>query len=303
MKQRIFRDMRALADPALAEFMKRFMRTGKGEYAEGDRFLGIKVPETRKVAERYSATIDLDTAAAVVRESPYNEERTLGLVLMTDLFERRTATAADRQAVFAAYMELAAANRINNWNLVDVSAPQIVGGTYLEKRTAAGRRPLRALAGHQSLWMRRIGVVGTLGLIRKGEIADTLAMCAQLLDDPEDLMHKACGWMLREVGKRDEAALRAFLDEHGGNMPRTMLRYAIERLPEADRQAYLSAPSTKLRRRGKRARDDAPTAEPAEAAVVAVEAAVEVPAAQAAVVSARVNARLMRKVKGVKWRK
>lgn len=166
--------------------------------------------------------------------SPIHEERLLALVILDDAYASGDAETQTR--IFRLYF--ANVRYINNWDLVDGSAPGIVG-RHLERRS---RRALKTLARSRSLWERRIAIVATQHFIRNGDYADTLAIAAALLDDPHDLIHKATGWMLREVGKRDLAALRGFLTAHSASMPRTMLRYAIERLPEPERRRWLKRP-------------------------------------------------------------
>ena len=223
------RRLRAAASARDATFLQRFFKTGPGEYAEGDVFLGVRVPATRRVA-RQCAGLSEEATRALLR-SKYHEERLLALVILVGRFERGPEEI--RRRVFEVY--LAETKHINNWDLVDVSAPAIVGGWLLERP----RGVLDHLAGSASLWERRIAVLATLTFIRHGQFEDTLRLCRRLLEDREDLMHKACGWMLREAGKRDTAALEGFLEAHAVRMPRTMLRYAIERLPEGRRRAWL----------------------------------------------------------------
>jgi len=222
--------MRQLADPAAARVLQRFFKTGPGEYGEGDVFLGIKVPPLRQLAR---ACRDGTTIAdmATLLQSPFHEERLLALLLLVQAFQR--GSAAERRGIYRLYLKNTA--RVNNWDLVDSSAEHIVGG-YLHDQA---RRPLYKLVRSRSLWERRIAVLATFHYIKREEYADTLALAALLLDDPEDLLHKAVGWMLREVGKRDLAAEIGFLNQHYRAMPRTMLRYAIERFPEPQRRGYL----------------------------------------------------------------
>ncbi len=222
--------MRALATPEQAAVARRFFKTGPGEYGEGDLFLGIKVPQIRALIRSCDALDEADVLALV--RSKYHEERMLGLYCLVRRFER--GEAKTRKHVFDLY--LANTKWINNWDLVDTSAPHIVGAWLLDKDRAI----LRKLAKSQSLWERRIAVLATQALIRDGQFADTIEIVASLLADTHDLMHKACGWMLREVGNRDEAVLESFLARHVAAMPRTMLRYAIEKLPEKRRKAWLA---------------------------------------------------------------
>lgn len=230
MKASVIQDrLRRLGDEETARLLRGYFKTGPGQYGEGDVFLGIKVPPLRKLAREYRG-LALGEAEELLR-SPYHEARLLALLLLVGAF------AAGEEAVRGRVYWLYLANtaRVNNWDLVDASAEHIVGG-YLADRD---RRPLHRLAKSASLWERRIAVVATFHFIRHGDFTDTLKIAALLLSDREDLIHKAVGWMLREVGKRDLAVAEAFLGGHYRRMPRTMLRYAIERLPEPRRRQYL----------------------------------------------------------------
>jgi 3-methyladenine DNA glycosylase AlkD len=222
--------LRSLANPEVAAILARFFKTGPGQYGEGDRFIGVKVPVTRSVAREFK-TLPLAEVGFLLH-SDIHEERLLALIILVGQFEKGDAAA--RKATYDLY--LANTRHINNWDLVDLSAPQIVGG-YLENRS---RKPLDRLVKSASLWERRISIVATHWFIRRGSFADTIRMAEKMLGDKEDLIHKAAGWMLREVGKRDEAVLEDFLRKYCRVMPRTMLRYAIERFPEKKRQAFLS---------------------------------------------------------------
>ena len=223
------RALRAAATPADAAFLQRFFRTGPGEYGEGDRFLGIRVPVIRRLVREYRA-LPLRDAVRLL-QSPWHEARLCALLLMVARYRR--GDAAERGAVHAAY--LANTRRINNWDLVDASAEHIVGAHLDPARLDL----LERLAHSDSLWERRIAMLATFHWIKRGRFGPALRMAELLLGNPQDLIHKAVGWMLREVGKRDRAALEAFLDRHGPRIPRTTLRYAIERFPEAQRQHYL----------------------------------------------------------------
>lgn len=225
----IQKSLRALASPETAAGAQRFFKTGAGQYGAGDVFLGIRVPLLRALAKQHR-TATSDTIAALLA-SEYHEERLFSLLLLMQFYQH--ADAKGRQTAYDCYLGNTA--RINNWDLVDVSAPHIVG-RHLELRP---RAILRKLAQSGLLWERRIAIVATLHFIRRDEFADTLAVAAMLLDDPHDLIHKATGWMLREVGKRDATVLESFLGAHRAAMPRTMLRYAIERLSPERRRHYL----------------------------------------------------------------
>lgn len=222
----------ALRNPDKAAFFQRFFKCGPGQYGAGDQFLGLSVPQVRGLLAHYRTLSGSDCVALL--QSPYNEARLLALLIWVAQYQRKRASEAERQAIFDAY--LANRQRVNNWNLVDASAPAIVGAHLLQRE----RRLLDELVASPVLWNRRIAVLATFAFIRAGDFADTLHLCGLLLNDREDLMHKACGWMLREVGKRNEAVLRSFLDAHAHHMPRTMLRYALEKLPPTERAAYMA---------------------------------------------------------------
>jgi 3-methyladenine DNA glycosylase AlkD len=223
------RALTALANPAKAKVLQRFFKTGPGEYAEGDRFHGVVVPQQRQVAREFK-TLPIVQCRRLLR-SPMHEERLVALFILIHQFERGDEPA--RGEIYQLY--LAHTRFINNWDLVDLSAPRIVGAWLWTKN----RAPLYRLAQSRSLWERRIGVLATHHFIRQNQFADTLALAEILLSDRADLIHKAVGWMLREVGKRDLQALNLFLTQHAAVMPRTMLRYAIEKFSLAERQHHL----------------------------------------------------------------
>jgi len=227
---RVHREMRALADPQRAAFVRRFFKTAPGEYGAGDRFLGLTVPQVRRVALKYQA-MPLPAVRALLK-SPWHEERLLALLILVRQYER--GTSVQRDAIYRMY--LANTARINNWDLVDCSASAIVGA-HLSDRA---RSELRRLARSPLLWERRMAIIATHFFIKDGEVGETLRIADALLDDTHDLIHKAVGWMLREAGKRDRAALETFLRRHARRMPRTMLRYAIERFPAPLRRRYLT---------------------------------------------------------------
>jgi 3-methyladenine DNA glycosylase AlkD len=225
----IRRKLRDIADPSRVPTLQRFFRTGKGEYAEGDQFIGVKVPQIRTVCRECRGTTVPEIGRLLM--SAVHEDRLAALLLLVDAFER--GSEALQREIYDFY--LANTARINNWDLVDSSAPQIVGG-WLRDRSKA---PLTRLAKSSLLWDRRISMIATYDFIRQRQLDETFRIADLLIDDRHDLIHKASGWMLREAGKRDEAALRRYLDDRHTRMPRTMLRYAIERLPERDRLAYM----------------------------------------------------------------
>ncbi len=224
------RDIRALGSPERAKHSLRFFRTGPGEYGEGDKFLGLTVPEMRAIAKRHR-DLDHDEVLKLL-QSEWHEERLVALVLLVDGYQR--GDKARRQKIHQAY--LANTKRINNWDLVDASAGAIVGGHLEPNRIAL----LEKLARSNDLWERRIAIVATFHFIKNRQLAPTLCIAAMLLNDTHDLIHKAVGWMLREVGKKDRKVLDGFLAKHYRDMPRTMLRYAIERHPETTRKRYLA---------------------------------------------------------------
>ena len=219
----------AMGDPQRARVQQRFFKTGPGEYAEGDLFLGIKVPELRKLARRH-ADAGMDVIADLLN-SPVHEHRHLALFLLIQRFQN--SGIQERGEIAEFYLTNTA--WVNNWDLVDCSAHSILGA-YLHDRN---RDVLYRLVDSQHLWERRIAIVATWYFIRTGQVEDTFKLAVLLLDDDEDLIHKSVGWMLREAGKRDEAALVAFIEAHYRQMPRTMLRYAIERFEKTRRLKLL----------------------------------------------------------------
>ncbi len=233
--------LHSLASPEVAAASARFFKTGPGQYGEGDTFIGVRVPALRKLAREFRG-LPLTEIEALLH-SPIHEERLLALLILVLAVAK--CEDAYRKAVYDFY--LTNTRYVNNWDLVDSSAPAIVGGHLKDK----SRTPLVRLAKSASLWERRIAVVATQHFIRLYQFGDTLTVSRLLLSDKEDLIHKATGWMLREVGDRGEAVLAAFLDEHGPTMPRTMLRYATEHLPTETRRGYLEADRPpKSKRRG-----------------------------------------------------
>jgi 3-methyladenine DNA glycosylase AlkD len=221
--------LRALAHPGKARTAAKYFKTGPGEYGEGDQFYGIRVPQVREVARQFN-TLSMDACVALL-QSPYNEARLMALAILVRRFEK--GDAATQKAVYTSFM--AQRHRVNNWNLVDSSAP-FISGPYLLERD---RATLRKLVVSPVMWDRRIAVLSTFAFIRAKDLAETLSLCEVLLNDEQDLMHKACGWMLRELGKRDQAALLGFIQTHYSAMPRTMLRYAIEKFEQPTQKRLL----------------------------------------------------------------
>jgi 3-methyladenine DNA glycosylase AlkD len=225
--------LKSLASSDVARSSARFFKTGPGQYAEGDTFVGIKVPTLRTVSKEFRA-LPLAQIETLL-QSPIHEERHLALMIL--VLQVAKSENAQRKAAFDFYLRNT--RFINNWDLVDCSAPQVVGKFLMNKP----RKPLLKLARSKGLWERRIAIVSTQHFIRHGDFVETLTIGQMFLKDEEDLIHKATGWMLREVGKKDRAVLEAFLDRHGAAMPRIMLRYAIERFPPSRRQTFLQMKS------------------------------------------------------------
>jgi 3-methyladenine DNA glycosylase AlkD len=224
------RELAALADPGRARTSAWFFKTGKGQYGEGDRFIGIPVPVLRRLARRY-CDLPLGDIKKLL-DSPIHEHRFTALEILVVQYE--AGDTASKQAIFDFYLQNS--EKVNNWDLVDTSAPYILGEHLLTRP----RGPLKRLAKSRNLWERRMAIVATLPWIRQGDLDDTFRIAAMLLADQHDLIHKAVGWMLRETGKRSTRALLQFIEENYTAMPRTALRYAIERLPEEQRKRILS---------------------------------------------------------------
>ena len=230
MNDAILHSLRQHIDAEKAIVLPRFFKTGRGEYGEGDKFLGITVPHIRLVARQYGHA-PLDVVNRLLY-SEWHECRMCALLIL--VLQYKKATEEHKQAIFDLY--LSRTERINNWDLVDLSAPNIVG-EHLYSST--DRTILYRLAESPLLWERRIAMVSTLCFIRKGDFGDTFALADKLVNSTHDLMQKAVGWMLREMGKRDISLLRIFLDKHAATMPRTMLRYAIEKMDSAERGDWM----------------------------------------------------------------
>jgi 3-methyladenine DNA glycosylase AlkD len=226
----IVKQLAALGNEQAALQLQRFFKTGKGQYAEGDRFLGITVPVSRRVVRQYT-----DLPHAEIRKllrSPYHEARLVALLIMVRAHQRGGHATRDRLH----RLYLANTKYINNWDLVDLSAEHVVGSHLGPGRHAL----LTQLAKSPVLWERRIAMLATFHFIKQGYFTETTRLARILLNDEHDLIHKAVGWMLREVGKRDSGTEEEFLARHGRAMPRTMLRYAIEKFPPALRQKYMA---------------------------------------------------------------
>lgn len=228
-RKELERELTEAADPDRAKILAWFFKTGKGQYAEGDRFLGLTVPKMRRIALQYRDLALNDLARLLA--SPLHEYRLAALEILVAQFEK--ADEEQREQIVEFYLQHTA--RINNWDLVDGSAPYILGEHLLGRSTDI----LDQLAGSDNLWERRIAIVATFAFIKRGELRHTFRIAERLLGDRHDLIHKANGWALREAGKFDQAALVRFLRKHYARMPRTTLRYAIERFPPAQRERIL----------------------------------------------------------------
>jgi len=240
-------ELEAFSHPDKKDVYQRFFKTGPGEYGEGDVFIGCTMPEQRAIAKRYEFLPFSELKKLLT--SKIHEHRMTGLLILTYQYvdaekkgknskEEKAFFEKKKEEIYRFYMKNLAA--VNNWDLVDVTVPRIVGNHlyhYQEKK-----KIIYALVKSKRLWERRVAILATFPFIRKDSFEDILILCELLLDDEHDLMHKACGWMLREVGKRGakgERALKGFLERHVKEMPRTMLRYAIERFPKEKRKAWL----------------------------------------------------------------
>jgi len=227
--KKIKTDLRKFAKKDKAKILQRFFKTGVGEYGEGDVFIGVTVPQIRSVAKIYQ---DLNIPATLeILKSPIHEERLLALLILKFKFIK--GDQRQKEKIYKLYLKNT--KHINNWDLIDLSCAYIVGPHLQDKN----RLPLYKLAKSKSLWERRISIISTFHFIRNKDFDDTLKLSEILLHDNEDLIQKGVGWMLRELGKKDEPALEKFLKTRYKNMPRTMLRYAIERFEETKRQKYL----------------------------------------------------------------
>lgn len=229
MLDQLKQTLESLGDPDIAAHSQRFFKTGPGEYGEGDIFRGIRMPVLRQTAKKF-IHLSVDETTELLH-SPFHEDRITALLIFVHKYKK--GTRADKQIIYDTY--LSNTNYINNWDLVDASAHKIVG-PHLEDRD---RTILYTLAASSMLWERRIAMMSTYYFIRKDDYIDTLQIAELLLHDNEDLIHKVVGWMLRELGKRNFDLEDSFLEKHYKTMPRTMLRYAIEKFPEERRQAYL----------------------------------------------------------------
>lgn len=231
--KKIKSDLRSLANREKALILQRFFKTGKGEYGEGDRFLGVMVPDQRKVANKYFKTVTLAEINKLLYSS-YHEERLTALLMLVAKFNQ--SLVKEQTEIFRYYIKHS--QQVNNWDLVDLTAPNIIGAYTFNHSDS---KTLYQLVKSENLWQRRIAIVATFYYLRQGRFTDTFSLAEILIKDDHDLIHKAVGWMLREVGKRGgKNELINFLNKHVFMMPRTMLRYAIEKFPDPERKKYLN---------------------------------------------------------------
>jgi 3-methyladenine DNA glycosylase AlkD len=231
MLNKLISELKSLANPEQAKNLQRFFKTGKGEYGEGDVFLGIKMPILRNIAKKYT---DLSfNYLQNLLNSKIHEHRMIALIILMNKYKKAKKIQIEKIRIYEFYMKNT--KNINNWDLVDISCPRIVGDFL----SIEGTEILKVLAKSDNLWERRIAIISTFTLIAKRNLGDTLAIADMLIEDKQDLIHKAVGWALREVGKRNQEVLEIFLKERYKQMPRTMLRYAIEKFPEEKRKKYL----------------------------------------------------------------
>jgi 3-methyladenine DNA glycosylase AlkD len=211
-----------------------FFKTGPGEYGEGDKFLGVVIPDIRS-AINDCHDIDFKELSKLL-SSPFHEERMAGALILVNNFTK--ADVAEREKIYKFYIKNI--RRINNWDLVDLSAPTVVGGYLLKRSSKDARKVLTKLSNSKNMWERRIAILATFSFIKEGKFDESLRLAKKYLADKEDLMHKATGWMLREVGKRDQETEKKFLEKYAPTMPRTMLRYAIEKFSTAERKYFMN---------------------------------------------------------------
>ncbi len=234
---KIKNELRNKADKNKAKVLAGFFKTGKGEYGEGDKFLGVTMPDQREIIKKYSQEISLNETLKILR-SKWHEERMLALLFLMSKYKEGTET--ERKKIFSLY--LANTKFINNWDLVDVTCRDIIGNylfTSSLQRNEKDYSVLHKLARSENLWERRIAIVSTFYFISKNQLDDTFKLAKILLLDKHDLLHKAVGWALREAGKKDEKRLLDFLNKYRLKMSRTTLRYAIERLPKKIKEGLM----------------------------------------------------------------
>ncbi len=229
MLSQIKKELHKSSDPVRAKHSQRFFKTGPGQYGEGDVFLGLTMPQVRVIAKKYFKEVTLSEVQELVK-SKYHEFRMCALVMLVYKYDKFPA---ERKEIYDFFLKNT--KYVNNWDLVDVTIPRTVGAYLVDN----DRKILYRLVKSSDLWERRIAVLATFAFLSKGDFKDSLKIAEILLNDEHDLIHKAVGWMLREIGKRDETILTKFLNKHVTKMPRTMLRYSIERLEEKKRVGYL----------------------------------------------------------------
>lgn len=241
MLQALIKDLKKAARPDKVRVLAGFFKTGKGEYGEGDVFWGVTVPEQRKIAKKYSAKFTMVNLEKLLA-SQVHECRLTALLILVEWYEQagenpltRLRSGETRTKIVNFYLKKVKQGRVNNWDLVDLSAPKILGDYLLDKEKGI----LYNLAVDKNLWVRRVAILSTLTFIKQKRFSETLKISKILISDKEDLIHKAVGWMLREVGKKEEEVLKIFLEQFAGQMPRTMLRYAIEKFRPEVRKKYL----------------------------------------------------------------
>lgn len=238
--------IRSAADAGQQKILSRFFKTGPGEYGEGDRFHGVRVPEVRNAVKQYRHQSGIDDVRILIG-SDYHEERLAGFLLLVEMYKKACKTGNQDEIRFIVDFYLSAIDRGNNWDLVDLVAPKILG-EYIAANPAESYILHDLAAMEENLWHQRVAMVSTWTLIRDGKYEEALTLAEKFLPHKHDLMHKASGWMLREIGKRGGMdRLLAFLDRFAGVMPRTMLRYSIEKLPEHLRKHYMAVKQTKVR--------------------------------------------------------
>ncbi len=231
MLEELKKELKVLANPEQTKALQRFFKTGKGQYGEGDVFIGIKVPVLRKIAGKY---FELDfQELQEMMNSKIHEERLIALIILTLKFRKTKKDSLMKRKIYEFYLKNT--HRTNNWDLVDISAPNIIG-EFLQKEDSG---ILRHLASSKNLWEKRIAIISTISFIKRRNFGEALVISDLLLNDEHDLIHKAVGWMLREIGKRNKEVLELFLETRHKKMPRTMLRYAIEKFPEDERKKWL----------------------------------------------------------------
>ena len=233
---RLKRELKGFASPEQAKALQRFFKTGKGDYGEGDIFIGIKVGPQRSVAKKYATVLSIDETEKLLR-SRIHEHRLVALFILIHKYKKAAKAGDDKTKRKIYKLYLANTKHINNWDLIDLSAPSIVGDYLINSRK--DKKILYKLAESKSLWERRISILSTFYFIKDGNFDDAIKIAELLVNDKHDLIHKAVGWMLREVGKRDQVVEERFLKRHYNTMPRTMLRYAIERFDERKRKFYM----------------------------------------------------------------